>query len=291
MNEIGIGTAQFGLKYGINRKKTRISEIKKIVLKAELKGVKFIDSSPVYGNSENVIGDILKSNHSFKIISKTISLDGRKINQKLIEDVKKNFYSSLKNLKQKRIHALLIHNSEDLFQENSELLYKEIKNLKDNKLITKIGVSVYRKHEIERILSYYDFDIFQIPCNILDQRLIFDGTLEALYKKNIEMHARSVFLQGLLLMEVKKIPNYFHPIYKKLLLWNRRLKINNISPVEGALSFIVNLKKFKSIIVGFNDYSQFEEVSNCKFLKLPFPTKDLICLNEKYVDPRNWRKF
>jgi aryl-alcohol dehydrogenase-like predicted oxidoreductase len=292
MSIIAIGTAQFGYKYGINyKKKTSFFEKKKIITQAEFDGFKFIDTSPVYGDAENVIGRILKPNHSFNIITKTTLAKGSNINYNLIEDFKKNFFLSLKKLKQTNIYALLIHNSDDLFKKNSEKLYRAIKSLKDNKLIKKIGVSVYEKREIDAVLRHYDFDIFQIPCNILDQRLIQDGTLEILDKKNIEMHARSVFLQGLLLMKVNELPNYFKPIYLKLSSWHKKLKDNNISPVNAALSFAMNLKKFKSIIVGFNNYKQFQQVSSYKFIKLPFLTDDLICNNRKYIDPRYWKNL
>jgi hypothetical protein len=291
MNEIGIGTAQFGLKYGINSKKNSFTEIKKIITQAELSGIKLIDTSPVYGTAESILGNVLKSDHSFNIVSKTISIDGRNINYKLIEKIKKDFFLSLKNLKQKKLYALLIHNSDDLFQKKSELLYKAIKDLKDKKLIKKIGVSVYQKKEIDRILTHYDFDIFQLPCSIFDQRLVYDGSLEILHKKNIEMHARSVFLQGLLLMHINKIPRYFKPMHKQLLLWNEKLKIYNLSATQAALSFVINLNKFRFIIVGVNNFKQFKEINDCKFLKLPFSTKIFFYENKKYIDPRNWRKL
>jgi aryl-alcohol dehydrogenase-like predicted oxidoreductase len=293
MNIIGIGTAQFGTKYGVSSsKKISRFDIKKIIKYADkFKKSKYIDTAAEYNNSEHILGCYLSKNHSFNIVTKSIIIQEEIINLKSIKKFKKSFFLSLKNLNQKKIYSLLIHNSNDLFKKNSELLYKEIKNLKKEKLIKKIGVSVYNKKEIDMILSNYDFDIMQIPCNILDQRLIHNGILDRLYSKKIEMHARSIFLQGLLLMDIKKIPKYFQPILKKLTLFHQRIKEHNITPLQGALSFVANLKKFKSLIVGFNNFNEYEEAVNCNFLKLPFKTVDLFYKDEKYIDPRSWKNL
>lgn len=291
MNILGIGTAQFGLKYGLNsEKKISLSEIKKIIEYTDnQKSFGYLDTAPAYGNSESIIGNVLKKNHSFKIITKSDFIKEDVINTKVIEKFKKNFFFSLKKLKQKKIYSVLIHNSADLFKKNSELLYGELKKLKKENLVQKIGVSVYNKKEIDMVLSYYDFDIFQLPCNILDQRLIHNNTLEKLFSKKIEMHARSVFLQGLLLMKKKKLPIYFKEINKKIKKLNDQLRKYKITPLQAALSFVANLKKFETIVVGFNNFIHIKEIANCKFLKLPFPTDDLFCDDEKFIDPRYWK--
>lgn len=291
MNILGIGTAQFGIKYGLNsEKKISLSEIKKIIEYTDnQKSFGYLDTAPAYGNSESIIGNVLKKNHSFKIITKSDFIKEDVINTKVIEKFKKNFFFSLKKLKQKKIYSVLIHNSADLFKKNSELLYGELKKLKKENLVQKIGVSVYNKKEIDMILSYYDFDIFQLPCNILDQRLIHNNTLEKLFSKKIEMHARSVFLQGLLLMKKKKLPIYFKEINKKIKKLNDQLRKYKITPLQAALSFVANLKKFETIVVGFNNFTHIKEIANCKFLKLPFPTDDLFCDDEKFIDPRYWK--
>lgn len=291
MNILGIGTAQFGIKYGLNsEKKISLSEIKKIIEYTDnQKSFEYLDTAPAYGNSESIIGNVLKKNHSFKIITKSDFIKEDVINTKVIEKFKKNFFFSLKKLKQKRIYSVLIHNSADLFKKNSELLYGELKKLKKENLVQKIGVSVYNKKEIDMVLSYYDFDIFQVPCNILDQRLIHNNTLEKLFSKKIEMHARSVFLQGLLLMKKNKLPIYFKEINKKIKKLNDQLRKYKITPLQAALSFVANLKKFETIVVGFNNFTHIKEIANCKFLKLPFPTDDLFCDDEKFIDPRYWK--
>ena len=293
MNILGIGTAQFGLKYGLNNeKKISLSEIRKIIeYTVNQKAFGYLDTATAYGNSENIIGNVLKKNHSFKIITKSDFIKEDIINTKVIEKFKKNFFLSLKKLKQKKIYSVLIHNSADLFKKNSELLYRELKKLKKKNLIQKIGVSVYNKKEIDMILSYYDFDIFQLPCNILDQRLIHNNTLEKLFSKKIEMHARSVFLQGLLLMEKKKLPIYFKEINKKIIKLNDQLVKYDITPLQAALSFVANLNKFKTLIVGFNNFTHIKEIANCEFLKLPFKTDDLFCNDEKFIDPRFWKNL
>ena len=293
MSKIGIGSAQFGLNYGVNSsKKVNTSNIKKIFNYLYKNNKKcYIDTAPVYGNAESLIGKNLKKKNQFKIITKTISSNGNKINKQFIKKLDYNFLLSLKRLKQKKIYSILVHDVNDLFKKNSKLLYDYLLTLKKKKLVKKIGVSVYDKKDINKILLKYNFDIIQLPCNIFDQRLIFDGTLDKLKKKNIELHARSIFLQGMLFKKINEIPKNFMSLKKKLNLLHSRVNYSKITTQEAAISFVYNLKKFKTLIVGFDDFEQFKNIIENPIRKLPFKVRDLYCRNKKSIDPRLWKKI
>ncbi len=292
MNRIGIGSAQFGQKYGINSKeKIKPKEIKKIFKYLYLKNKKcYIDTSPTYGNAETLIGKNLNKKNKFRIITKTISSKSRNINNKFVKNLENSFFLSLKRLKQKKVYGLLVHNVNDLLKKNSNLLYNQLLILKKKKLVNKIGISVYNRKDIQRVLSKYKFDIIQLPCNILDQRLIKDGTLNKLKKQKIELHARSIFLQGLLFSDRKKIQKKFNGIIKNIDLLNNRLNTANISIQEAAISFIKNLKKFNAIIIGIDNFKQLKNIVEISSKKLPFRTYDLFSKDINCVDPRFWKK-
>ncbi|MDA7489781.1 aldo/keto reductase [Candidatus Pelagibacter ubique] len=293
MSKIGIGSAQFGLNYGINsKKKINTLQIKKIFNYLYNNKKKcYIETAPVYGNAESLIGKNLKKKNQFKIITKTISSNGKKIDQQFIKKMNYNFLLSLKRLKQKKIYSIMVHDVNDLFKKNSNLLYDYLLNLKKKKLVKKIGVSVYNKKDINKILLKYKFDIYQLPCNIFDQRLIYDGTLDKLKRKNIELHARSIFLQGMLFKKINEIPKNFISLKKKINLFHSRINYSKITSQEAAISFVSNLKKFETLIIGFDNFEQFKNIIKNPIRKLHFKTTDLYCRDKKSMDPRRWKKI
>ncbi len=144
-----IGTVLFGLSYGIN-KTTKISfkETTKILNTAQKNNIELLDSAPLYGNSEKIIGK--QNNSQFKIVTKTPHLNTKEITKKELSILTDTFKNSLKNLNQKNIYGLLIHNTDDLFSKNGYLLLETLQQLKKEKLVEKIGVSVYTPKQIKK---------------------------------------------------------------------------------------------------------------------------------------------
>ena len=103
--------------------------------------------------------------------------------------------------KKQKIDCILFHRAKDLFTKRGVTIYKILRHLKKNKKISKIGVSIYDLKEIKKILKKYKIDVLQIPFNVLDQRLLNSNFLGLLKRRKIEIHARSIFLQGLTLNE------------------------------------------------------------------------------------------
>ena len=215
--KIALGTAQFGLNYGVSNKqgKTSKKQVLSILKYAHENNINFLDTAANYGNSEEVVGEVnLVKN--WNIITKTISFQDDQITNRDTNKLKKYFNNSLKKLKKESIYGLLIHSCDDLFKPGGDKLFKEIENIRSSGCVEKIGVSVYNNNQIDRLLSEYDFDLVQLPISILDHRLIESGALEKIKDTGAEIHARSVFLQGILLMPLDVVPSYFLPIRKKL---------------------------------------------------------------------------
>ena len=116
--KICIGTAQLGMKYGIgsNFKKMKINEFSKILNFSIKNKVKYIDTASSYGESEKLIGKYLKQKkyrNYFKVISKIDKI--RLIPKKLIYNhIEKQINNSLKNLNLSQLHAILLHDINDL---------------------------------------------------------------------------------------------------------------------------------------------------------------------------------
>ena len=203
MSKIALGGVQFGIDYGVanNKGQVQIEEVQSILNYAKKNGVNILDTASGYGDSEEVLGKVGVDN--FQIITKTTSI------KQGVNGVVRIFYQSLKNLKQKKAYGLLIHDIGEIEHKQFDTLLIELARLKRQGLVKKIGVSVYNSQQIDYVLDNFSIDLIQLPINILDQRLINDESLVKLKKHNVEIHARSALLQGLLLMSINTIPYWF----------------------------------------------------------------------------------
>ena len=291
-SKLVLGSAQWGgLSYGINNSSEKITsydEIKNILLKSRKNGINFIDTSPGYGDAEKNLG--LLNIENFKIITKTTILNSSQINNFTIQKFEKNFKMSLKNMKLKKVYGLLVHRSEDLLKKGGNLLVQKLNELKTNGYVDKIGVSVYGVSILEEIFKLFNPDIVQIPINIFDQKAYLDGFLDILKQKNIEIHARSIFLQGLLLMNYKKIPIYFKPWYEHFEKFERICTRYNISQIEASLNFISNIDAIDKFVLGFDNSNQLEECLKFINNKKVIDFSDLIIRDENLINPQNWKK-
>ncbi len=199
--KIAIGTAQFGMKYGINNDFGKVSEfdVKKILNHSINNGIDTIDTAIAYGDSENVLG--MTGVSDFKVISKLPKIpDENKINDLMHKMVNE----SLTRLNIQSLYALMLHAPHQILDKNGEEIISALQNLKQKGLINKIGISIYSVKELGPLLDIFKFDIIQCPFNLVDRSLDETGWLKKLKKLDIEVHTRSSFLQGLLVMPRKK---------------------------------------------------------------------------------------
>ncbi len=291
-NKLGLGTVQFGMHYGRFNSDGQppIEEVTQILQEANQIGIQLLDTSPSYGESEIVLGKTLPEKHSFYIVTKTPIFKKTNLNANDISMIPRSFLNSLDNLKQNSIYGLLVHHADDLLTNGSENLFKEIQNLKDQKLVQKVGVSVYTKEQIVEVINRYPIDIVQIPINIFDQRLIQDGTLRWLKDRKIEIHARSIFLQGLLINKPDNIDSYFDYYKSHIRNYHRKLDKLGISPVQAALGFIKEIEEIDFMVVGVDTYRQFENiVYEYKKPWKPVSFEDDCIEVENIVNPSLWK--
>jgi len=294
--KIGLGTVQFGLDYGISNKsgKPSLEAVKKILRFAHQEGINFLDTAFSYGNSEEILGKCFDECSDFEIITKTPKFS-EKISLRDVKNLEVSLFQSLSKLKKTNIYGLLIHDSIDLINENGCLLWNKMCELKSKGLVRKIGVSVYSAKQIDAILENFDIDLIQLPINIFDQRLLKSGHLKKLKVKNIEIHARSVFLQGLLLMDLKEIPSQLQKFGGLIGAYDFYLKNNNLSRLNAALGFILGLKEIDKIILGINSLKELVEIVNItKNFSSKFNEKfnfgEFACFDEKLLNPSVWTK-
>ena len=254
-SKIALGTAQFGLDYGFSNTDGQVhsSEVKNILSVAKDNNITLLDTASGYGNSEETLGEIGINN--FKVVTKTVSI-------KLgIDNVMQTFEQSLNSLQIESVDGLLIHNIEDIQDKEFDLLYEELNNLKQDGLINKIGFSTYTPNQVDFLLDNFDFDLIQVPFNVFDVRLIEGGQLQALKNKNIEIHARSVFLQGVLL-DLNNLPPYFSTWRAQFKKYLKVVENSGFTLLEYALNFALNTDELDKILVGVNNTNQLIDIIN-----------------------------
>jgi aryl-alcohol dehydrogenase-like predicted oxidoreductase len=292
-NKICIGTAQLGMKYGIssNNQKMRESEFKRILNYSKKNKICFIDTAQSYGDSEILIGKyIKKKKDDFHLITKINNI--RSVDKKnIFKTILQRINRSIKKLKVKKIYALLLHDINDLKSKKNKEIFIALKKIKKMQLVEKIGFSCYETKDIIKYIKIFDFDLIQFPFNVFDQRILNKKVLSVLKKKKIEIHIRSIFLQGLLLMPINSIPIKFKK-YFILFKWRNFLRRNNIDDISACLNFVLKYNFYSKIVIGFNSYSQFKEViKKCEFQKKmnKFLKFNSLQDSSSLINPSKWK--
>lgn len=285
INKLALGTAQFGLDYGISNHdgQTTISEVKSILDYTKDNGINTLDTASAYGNSEKVLGEVGVDN--YQIITKTISLKNG------VDKVIDGFYQSLDSLNIGQVDGLLIHNIDDTKDKRFGELFHKLNELKEEGMIKKIGFSTYTPEQVDFLLENFDFDLIQVPFNVFDNRLIQGGQLKALKKKKIEIHARSVFLQGLLLMSEQNRPEKFNRWNGLWRIWHEWLNDNQLTALEAAIRYAISMPEISKILVGVDTKDQLKEIITASNGILPDIPGEMFTNDADLLNPSNWEKL
>ncbi len=287
-SRLALGTVQFGMNYGIANTKGQVSpkEISKILKFCETVNIKTLDTAVGYGESEKYLGNFGVQN--FEIITKLPAYP------KSCKDISKwvgdTINGSMSRLNVSYLDGVLIHVPRQLLDENGILLYKGLTVLKNSGKIGKIGISVYEPNELDKILKLYKFDIVQLPFNILDRRFEQTNWLKKLKDLGIEIHVRSVFLQGLLLMKPEDRPKYFSKWNELLKSYDNWLKDNKISPIKACLSHVLAISEIDKIVFGVDSLLNLKEIDS-SISSNSQVAPDYLCTDDiEIINPAFWPK-
>lgn len=285
MNKISLGTAQFGMNYGINNKRGKIpqTEVFDILSEAIEFGIDTIDTAYDYGESEKVIGDFLKSTrYKFKVISK--------LSKCKYSEVKEIFESSLNNLGLYMIYGYLIHSFENY--KKDKRIWNEVEKLKKVGKIKKIGFSLYYPQELEYLFGHkVYFDMVQVPYSIFDQR--FEPYFAELKQRNIKVHVRSVFLQGLVFKRLDELESRFLKIKPKMSFLHNLSKELNLPISVICLGFVL-LNDVDKVVIGIDSKKNLiENITQLKYISrinlVYEKLKELREDDENIILPINWK--
>ena len=294
--KICLGTAQFGMNYGITNQKGQISkiEIQEILDYACNQEITYLDTAQSYGNSEDNIGLSLKNGNKFKIMSKLSPNEKNYWDINSITKLNIEFNQSLEKLKVKNLDTLFIHRVSDLRLKGNLLLLDWLKKLKKNGLIKRIGLSIYLSSDLNG-LPLEIIDLIQLPVSIYDQRMVNSGLIKKLSNRGISIFGRSIFLQGLILSKLNW-PNFIsNDMYKHHLNLVNFVEKHNITLLDAALAFIQNIEGIEAFVVGISCKNDLTQIINSYKNTQSFNRKVIEDINsffwdrENDLDPRSWK--
>jgi aryl-alcohol dehydrogenase-like predicted oxidoreductase len=269
--KLALGTAQFGTNYGVanHQGQTSRQEAKNILKIAQSAGIRTLDTAVSYGFAEEVLGQI--GIHDFDCMSKLPQLP------KNVGDIKAwvnaQIIESINRLGISHLSGMLLHHPDDILGAKGNEYLIALLDAKDQGYIENIGFSIYSPEILDKVTRVFWPDIVQAPYNVFDQTKI---------------HARSIFLQGLLLMQSDKRPKYFDKWNKYLAAWDDMVATQNISPMEYALNYVITDSKIDKVIVGVDNEGQLSELISACDLKLGRELNALVIDDLGLIEPSRW---
>jgi aryl-alcohol dehydrogenase-like predicted oxidoreductase len=289
---LGLGTAQFGADYGVSNSLGRPSEAEIVAIldRAATAGFGYLDAAPSYGEAESLVGRHLPEAHDFRIVSKTLPIADDAIAAQQRCAIVDGIEVSCERLRVGRLYGVLVHRAADIRKKGWQYIVDGLNDAKSRGLVERIGVSVYDADDLSLLESRFRPDIVQLPCNFLDRRLIDAGWLDRLKASGAEIHARSIFLQGLLLMPPADIADYFAPVREAIADLQARWRSRGLTPLAGCLGFVAQQPQIDAIIVGVNRRVEIEDIeaalAQASASEADFGDEPPI--DARYVDPRRW---
>jgi len=207
--QLCLGTAQFGLAYGITNTTGQVEEeaVAALLAQAHQAGVRWLDTAQAYGNAEAVLGRQLPAAHGYRLISKLPAQTQSLLSEQDVEGWEQALRASCQRLGVHDLDALLLHAPADLRKPGGQHLEDWLLELRERGVVKRLGVSIYAAEDLDGVNPAL-LDVVQLPLSLLDQRLLQDGTLFRLRANGTAIHARSLFLQGLLLTPAVQWPRW-----------------------------------------------------------------------------------
>lgn len=284
---LGLGTVQFGLKYGIANQAGQVSrhEAEKIITIARHASLDTLDTAIAYGTSEDVLGAI--GIKGFKVISKLPLIPDDVKDVKLWVETQVN--SSLKRLRTVSLYGLLLHRTANLLDKKQDALIAALNSLKERGIVKKIGISVYEPVELERVLPIMNVELVQLPLNLIDRRFHASGWIQKLHQRNIEIHTRSAFLQGLLLLPPDRVPTLFNKWKEILHRWNSMLHEQQLSAPAVCLAYVLSFPEVSRVIVGVDSSAQLQTlISAPQACPINVDFSFMMSDDLNLINPSNW---
>lgn len=282
---LALGTAQFGLDYGITNSRGRIplNEVLDILSEARTSSVGYVDTAAAYGDAEQVLGQC--GVDGFRIITKVPPLDSLQA-----ASVRKAVTDSCRLSRDRigcaQLDGLLLHSAADLLGPMGEEIWSGLLDAKDAGLTRRVGVSVYDADQVEAILARQPIDMIQLPLSVLNQNLA--SSIGRLSDCGVAVFVRSIFLQGVLLSAVNRLPKHLAGLAQAVERFQMRARDGGLTALEAAIAFVRDMPGVEGVVVGTASLDEFRAIIAAFQRQSTFDASDLDAHTLKLIDPRSW---
>jgi aryl-alcohol dehydrogenase-like predicted oxidoreductase len=294
---LGLGTVQFGLPYGLTGGPSKLAaqDVHTVLSRAWEEGIDLLDTAPAYGEAEAVIAAQWPRGARFAVVSKTRRIGRDAVTAEDVAEVVARAQESVARLPVEHLHALLVHEANDLLVPGGERLFDALVPLRRDGRVRRLGVSVYHPEILERVLASFPIEAVQLPFNALDQRFARSGLIARLAAAGIEVHVRSIFMQGFLIAEPVAMPEALRRVTPLAVQLRAMAAAAGLDAASAALLIAAREPGVVRILVGVNSLASLEaNVASLARVRswsgtldfAPFAIED-----HDIVDPRRWSSW
>jgi aryl-alcohol dehydrogenase-like predicted oxidoreductase len=288
INKLGLGSGQFGLDQqagaqGGFRGRSRDAEAREILSIAARSGLRVLEVSGHSAAAEITLGQVLPKPQPFALTITSVRPDRGP------DHAEAEIRAQLARLAVGSVDAILAPSATDLFSHHGPALWDRLKKLKDEGLCKKIGVSVYASDDPVGLARRFKPDVVQAPASLLDQRLLIDGTLAELAGMGVEVHLRSIFLNGLLFLPPDRAPSHLKAAAGRISRARRLIAEGRSDPLQAALGFALSRPEASTVLVAVASAAEMSAVAAAAMSPPPDLDWDEMALDDPdALDPRAW---
>lgn len=286
-SRLALGTVQFGMSYGVTNTSGQVDaeQVARILALGRAAGMDTLDTATAYGDSEQRLGDA--GVQGWRVVTKLG--EPPRDAESLADWVRAEVRTSLARLKLERLAGLLLHRSAALQGARGQEMFEALHTLKRDGVVEKIGVSIYDPEELAALDGAHTLDLVQAPYNVLDRRIVTSGWLARLKTHGVEVHARSVYLQGLLLLDAESLPRAFEPWRPLWREWNTWLARQQYTAVQACIGFVCAQPGIDRVVVGVANERQLQAALSASTSVLENLPGGFACSDLELINPARWR--
>lgn len=281
--QLALGTVQFGLRYGVAGRPEPVpeAEVRTMLAYAAQAGIRVLDTAAAYGDIEARLLSLMAPASPFRVVSKLPPLPARPggLGTWITEQLNR----SAQRLDQ-ALYAVMFHRAEDLLEAQADVAWQAAADWANNRGL-RLGVSCYDAATLLRIRQRYPVTIAQVPGNALDQRL---RQVDLSAGPALELHLRSAFLQGLLLMPRQAGQARVPAAANALARWHDWLRVRELPALQAAMGVVKGLPGVSHCVIGVDDLAQLKAVVSAWALASPLQAPELHEADLDAIDPRRW---
>ncbi len=283
--KLGLGAAQFGLDGGVPvRGRAPVTEVREILALAAKAGMSILDTGAASPHGEAVLGAVMPRPATFRTTLKAPRGDRGPI------FIEAEIRVGLARLGLSRADAVIVQSAGDLFAAWGPMMWSQLKALRDDGLFARVGISAYASDDPVGLARRFKPDLIQVPASLLDQRLLIDGSLATVRALGVDVHLRSIFLNGLLFLPPDRVPSQIQGAAARLSRARRMIAEGRSDPLQAALGFALSRPEANAVIIGAATVGELSAALAAAASPPPDLDWDNMALDEpEALDPPRWR--